>query len=69
MKAFRYSINSGETGGIVMAINSFEAKMKIARYHEAKGYSFDWENVTVDVWEWSEDDYYCPEEPDVFNCY
>ena len=52
-----------------MAINSFEAKMKIARYHEAKGDSFDWEKVTVDVWEWSEDDYYCPEEPDVLNCY
>ncbi len=69
MFAYRYSINDGETGGIVIAASPLFAKRKVMRYHEIEGWDFDWSKDEIKIWRWEDDEYYCRIMPDVMNCY
>lgn len=63
---WRYSINEGEAGGLVIADTKEEAEEKVQKYHN---HDCDWSIDEVLVWEWTDDDYYDEYNPDVFNCY
>ena len=57
---WRYSINEGECGGIVIADTAKSAKEKIKRkYNDGE----------ICVWQMKNDDYFDVENPDVWECY
>lgn len=63
-KIWRYSINIGEYGGIVLADTAKEAREKIKKSWKRE------KNIThLGIWKMDEDDYFDEENPDVFECY
>lgn len=68
MISFRYVVNN-EHGGIVFAKDEEEAKANIKRYYALMkdGYGITDENIQI--WKNEDDDYYCSEVPDVYECY
>lgn len=61
-KLWRYSINIGEHGGIVLADTVEEAEAKVRmKYDDLHPY--------IIVWKMEDDEYYDPNNPDVFDCY
>ena len=61
-KLWRYSINIGEHGGIVIADTLEEAKEKVI-----KAYKLGDEELIV--WKIKHDDFFDKNNPDVFDCY
>ena len=57
---WRYSINDGEFGGIVLANTIREAEEKVR-----KKYS----DEEIKIWRMINDDYFDTENPDVWECY
>lgn len=67
MDAYRYIVN--EHGGIVFAIDESEAKAKVKRYSILMNDGYALSDDDVQVWKYENDDYYCSEVPDVYDCY
>ena len=64
---FRYSINYGDVGGLVVAADKDEARNKVyARYD---GTYVDVNDDVLQVWDIKRDEYYDAEFPDVLECY
>lgn len=61
MIAYRYSINDGDFGGIVFALNEDEAMQKLQSFYKTQ-------NLSAQIWKWEDDDFYRPV-PDVYECY
>lgn len=69
IRIYRYSINWGETGGIVIATDEYDAKRKIKFYHETMcKFDFNFDEDELSIWEWQDDDYYNIICPYVINC-
>lgn len=68
MIVFRYVVNE-EHGGIVFASDAEEAKAKIKRYYSLMNDGYGITDENIQVWEYTDDDYYCSEVPDVYDCY
>lgn len=66
-KIYRYSINMGESGGIVFAVDKISAKDKVKKYYENR-FDFDKDDEIV-VWQWEEDEFCDLNNPDVIDCY
>ena len=60
-KLWRYSINEGDFGGIVIAETLDKAAEKVTKKYGNKG--------TIDVWMVKNDDFYDKENKDVIECY
>ena len=58
---WRYSINEGEFGGIVVAKNLNEATEKVVKKYK--------DGKTIDVWTVKNDDFYDEKNKDVIECY
>ena len=58
---YRYSINEGDFGGVVMANNLDEATERVAKKYGSQ--------KEILVWEFLNDDYYDGENKDVIECY
>ncbi len=68
MTAYRYIVDSSPyTGGIVFAEDEIEAKAKVTRHYILTygGYAPE----DIQIWKYEDDDYYCSEVPDVYDCY
>lgn len=65
-KAFRYSINDGSSGGIVMAIDEEEAESLLRSNYDS---IYKEQDYKVTVWNVESDEFFCPKFPDVFECY
>ena len=65
---WRYTVNEGEAGGIVIANNKEEAERKVKEMYEDYDGSEDTENVII-VWKVLLDDYYSKDYPDVLEIY
>lgn len=65
---WRYTVNEGEAGGIVIANNKEEAERKVKEMYEDYDGSEDIENVII-VWKALLDDYYSKDYPDVLEIY
>lgn len=59
-KVWRYSVNEGEYGGIVLADTIDFACEKVYKKYG---------NEEFCVWEMTKDDYFDTDNPDVFECY
>ena len=68
MIGFRYVVNE-EHGGIVFASDAEEAKAKIKRYYSLMNDGYGITDENIQVWKYTDDDYYCSEVPDVYDCY
>lgn len=68
MKGFRYIINY-EHGGIVFAIDKKEAKAKLKRYYSLMNNGYEVTDQSIQIWKYDDDEYYCSEVPDVYDCY
>lgn len=65
---WRYSLNDGECGGIVIAFSQVEAEQKVLEMYE------DWdvdqeEEINIKVWKAILDDYYSKDYPNVLEIY
>ncbi len=58
---WRYSINEGDFGGIVVAETLDKAAEKVIKKYGNKG--------TIDMWMFKNDDFYDKENKDVIECY
>lgn len=58
---WRYSINEGDFGGVVIAKTLDKAMEKVTKKYGNKG--------TIDVWMVKNDDFYDEENKDVIECY
>ena len=68
MTAYRYIVNlPSYTGGIVFAKDEAEARAKITRHYLLMYEGYRPENIQI--WKYEDDDYYCSEVPDVYDCY
>lgn len=65
MKIFRYSIQLGTFGGVVLAETQDDAFRKV----ENKYYNDGYEMSDILVWEFANDDYFDAANPDVIECY
>ena len=65
---WRYTVNEGEAGGIVIANNKEEAERKVKEMYEDYDGSEDTENVII-VWKALLDNYYSKDYPDVLEIY
>lgn len=63
---WRYSVNEGDAGGIVIAENKDEAYRKIFNKYKAFNESGE---VEIIVWKAEDDDYYDKNYEDVLECY
>lgn len=61
-KLWRYSINTGEHGGIVIADTLDEANQKVRKAYEI-------EDDELLIWKMEDDDFFDKENPDVLDCY
>ena len=66
-RIWRYSINMGETGGIVIADSKEDAEREIKKYHEKDIFNLNKDELLI--WKWHDDDYYDSKNPFVLNCY
>ena len=60
-KLWRYSINEGDFGGVVIAENLNEATEKVVKKYK--------DGKMIDVWMVKNDDFYDKENKDVIECY
>lgn len=60
-KLWRYSINEGDFGGVVIAENLNEATEKVVKKYK--------DGKIIDVWMVKNDDFYDKENKDVIECY
>ena len=60
-KIWRYSINTGEYGGIVIADSLEDAESKVRHKYPNK--------EKICVWKMIDDDYFDEKNPDVWECY
>lgn len=66
-KLWRYSINTGELGGVVIADCLEEAYNKVKKkYGDQNKYG---NKNEIEVWEFKNDDYYDKDNEDVVECY
>ena len=63
---WRYSVNEGDAGGIVIAENKNEAYRKI--FNKYKDFNGN-EKAEITVWKATDDDYYDKDYEDVLECY
>ncbi len=68
MIGFRYVVNE-KHGGMVFASDAEEAIAKIKRYYPLMYDGNGIENEGIQIWKYTDDDYYCSEVPDVYDCY
>ena len=65
---YRYSINTGEAGGIVFADTKVNAmKILFNKYKDLLNNNFTEDSILV--WKWVDDDYYDKKYLDVIECY
>ena len=62
-KIWRYSINAGEFGGIVIANTLKEATEKVANKYKDKN------KEEIEVWAFENDEYHDQDNADVIECY
>ena len=65
---YRYSVNIGEYGGIVIAFNKEDAIDKLS-YRYNKLLRNDPYKPMFRIWEWKDDEYFDKTNPDVIECY
>ena len=65
MTAYRYTTD--HSGGVVFAEDKVEAEAKVRRHYILTYGGYETENITL--WKYEDDDYYCSEVPDVYDCY
>ena len=63
---WRYSVNEGDAGGIVIAENKDEAYEKV--FNKYKNFNGN-EKAEIIIWKAKDDDYYDKDYEDVLECY